>query len=242
MKFPKILTLDIETNQHRGRFWGTFKQNIDPMRIDSPTRTLTWSAKWLGGAAVAMHEDDPQFLERLYDMLDKADAVITYNGDGFDLPHLRREFIRAGYPPLRPIVSIDLYRIVKKLFKLPSYRLDYVAYWLFDERKLETGGIGLWDGVEAGEEKAIRKMLRYNIKDVRLTERVYKHIKPWMTNHPHLLNKDVFIDDAHVDYACASCGSKHVSRERPRRTRCYAIRLVRCTNCGHWQDGKRTKL
>lgn len=240
---PKILTLDIETNQHKGRFWSLFKPMIGPDRLDEPTRMLCWAAKWHGQKHVEARIDtDPDCLPKLIEMINEADAVITYNGDKFDLPHINREALLAGFPPLRPVTSIDLYKVVKRTFKLPSNRLDYVCFVLFGEHKMSTGGIELWDDFENGDPKAIAKMLRYNKRDVTLTERVFDVLRPWIKNHPYLGPSRVYVEDAHQDYECEVCGNTDMVKQRPRRTRCFAIRVLSCPSCGHWQDGKRKKI
>jgi len=242
MSKPDILTIDIETSPHDAwsfRVWGT---NILPFHIKTPTKMLSYAYKINEGKTVyRMHEDD-DFLSLLYDELSNADAVVTYNGDKFDLKHINREFIEAGYTPLRPIPSIDLLKTVKKRFDFPHNKLDYVARVLLDEKKLDTGGFDLWPAFMAGEPAALARMKRYNKKDTVLTWKLYKFLRPWIINHP-FLGADKTIDDADMVYECPVCS--HKNRQVPdiqRRTRCFAIRQVRCDDCGHWFDGKRTKL
>lgn len=239
----KILTLDIETAPNEGWFWKLFKTNINIDHIKRPVYMLSWSAKWLGSKTVYYNRCDsgPEFVADLWCLLAEADAVVTYNGDSFDLRHLNREFAKAGLPPPRPVASIDLYKIVKSTFALPSNKLDYAAQYFLGEKKLDTGGFDLWLGVMNGEETAWRKMLRYNKRDVVLTEKLYTFLRPWIRNHPYV-GEPPELPDLASQYECPSCTGHKIELHRPRRTRCYAIRVCRCKDCGNWFDGIRRKI
>ena len=241
----RILTLDIETSPHDVWSFNVWKTNIAPVHIKEPTKMLTWAAKFHDHKRIyykTFRDDD--FLSTLHDLLDQTDIIVTFNGDKFDLPHVNREFLAAGFAPPRPLSSIDLLTVVRRRFKFPHNRLDYVASVILGESKLETGGFELWPAFMAGDSKAKRVMKRYNIGDVRLTERLYAAVKPWITNHPYTGEIPFdFIDDSAQDYTCPACDARAaLVLRRPRRTRCFAIRLIRCTACGTWAEGKRRKI
>ena len=234
----RIFTFDIETTPNAGWFWSLFPKVLGDHMITAPTRVLCWAGKFLGEKEVYFGQGT-ESLQQLADCLNSADAYITFNGDKFDVRHVRREMLELGIPPLRPAPNIDLYKVVKSQFNFPSNRLDYVAYRLLGIRKVDTGGFALWPACMEGDEKAWRKMKRYNVRDVRITERLYKHLRPWIVNHPY--GGDVEIDDEDTDYVC-SCGSHSVRRDRPRRTRCYAVRMLQCNSCGSWFEGRRRRV
>lgn len=239
----RILTLDIETSPHEGYIWGMWQQNVAPSQLKSPTQMLTWSAKWLGQPASKMTYrdlDSDDFHVLLYAMLEDADLIVGYNHDKFDLRHINREFIEQGLLPPRPVATVDLLKVVKKRFNFPHNRLDYVCDVLLGEKKLDTGGFSLWPAFMEGDPKARKLMERYNRRDVILTEKLYKRLRPWITNHPYIGSTEVIIDDD--KYFCPACQSDKTYKFRPRYTRCFAIRQVRCEDCGHWFDGKRKKV
>lgn len=237
----KILVVDIETSPHEGFFWNPWNTTIRENQLIAPTGMMCWSAKFVGGSAVYFRTwHDKDFLDVLQNLMLQSDAVVTYNGDNFDLKHIRRELLEAGMPPPRPLASIDLIKPVRKNFKFPYNTLDYVCRTLLGIRKLDTGGFDLWPSFIDGDSKAIKLMKRYNIRDVRMTEKLYKFLRPWIKNHPNLCGADV--DDEGVVYKCPTCQSTKTEKHRPRYTRCYAIRLVRCSSCGSWHDGKRSKI
>lgn len=242
----RILTLDIEMSPIKGYVWSAWQQNMLPDRIVEPPRMISWAAKWLGekkSKIVYQEFRDDDFLGGLYHLLDKADMVVGYNQDKFDLRHIHREFVGAGYPPPRPTASVDMLKVVKQRFLFPHNRLDYVAEVVLGETKLETGGFGLWPAFLGGEPKALKLMQKYNKQDVFLTEKLYKKLRPWVRNHPYLpVASEVYINDSQQNYECPVCHSENVRRTRPRMTRCMAIRVLGCQDCGHWFDGKRTKV
>ena len=243
----KILTLDIETGPMQGYHWGLWKQNISIGQIIEPTQMLSFAGKFLDTKRIyysSMHDGEGVMLERLHDLLSNCDAVVGWNSDKFDIKHINREFVTHGLPPVRPFSKIDLMKVVKRNFAFPSNKLDYVAGVLLGSHKLETGGFDLWPAFMEGEPDALRVMKKYNIEDVKLTEALYRELLPWIHNHPPVQDvEDIILDSVH-DYECPNCGNSTVELHRPRRTRCFAVRQVRCggTGCGAWFDGKRRRI
>lgn len=238
-----ILTLDIETAPSEVYAWQMWKTNIAPNQIITPGGMMTYAAKWYGKKQVVYKTwEDEDFYETLHDMMNEADLIVGYNHEKFDLRYINAEFVQRGFFPTRPVPTIDLFKVVKKHFHFPHYRLDYVAQRLLGKSKIDTGGFELWPAFIAGEPQARRLMKRYNRADTCLTEELYDRLLPWIFNHPFMGDGHVIIEDTLIDYQCPACNSYEVKRERPRRTRCYAIRVVHCQACGSWFDGKRKKL
>lgn len=240
----RIKTLDIETTPHLSYHWKFWQENIGLAQNVEETRLLSFGIKTLGEKNVVYRDlFDDDLVDVLWHELDEADAVITWNGESFDLRHVNREFATRGYGPVYPAASIDLKNVCKKRFYLPSFKLDYVGGLLLDERKLETDGFALWPACIDGDPKALKLMKKYNQQDVRLTERLYtERLRPWVPNHPYALDVAFNMGDTEADYQCPVCGSRHIVLLRPRRTRCYAVRVVRCGYCTHVFDGKRRKV
>lgn len=241
----KILTIDIETSPHNAYAFQVWQANIAAGQIIEPTYMLSWAAKFLGepqSKTVYRAHFDDDCLSLLHEMLMEADMIVSYNGDKFDMRHINREFVEAGLPRTRPLPSVDMLKVVKKMFAFPHNRLDYVARVVLGERKLETGGFDLWPAFMNGEPKALATMKKYNIHDVVITEKLYKKLRGWIPNHPYAIDLDVVFNDDASDYQCETCGSKKVTLHKPRRTRCYAIRTLQCDSCGAWRDGIRKKV
>lgn len=228
----KILTLDIETRPVKAYVWSLWDQNVGINQIIDNGGVICVGAKWLGDPNTVLFSDwehgHQGMLQGIYDMMEQADAILTYNGDKFDLPKLRGEFLLNGFGPLPPCTSIDLYKAIKKLGFI-SGKLAFVGPLLSMGAKITTGGFDLWKNVEAGSSVAQNKMARYCKQDVRLLEKCYLKVLPYITNHPFLG------DRGH----CGACDGTILHSRGYRRTKSFKIQRLQCTNCGSWQDGKR---
>lgn len=230
---PKILLLDIETAPATAYVWKLFDENVGLEQLIAPSRILCWAAKWYRGEWHVADERGNRLvmLKALHALLSEADAVVTYNGDRFDIPKVNGEFVSAGLNPVPPIPSIDLYRTVKKL-GYQSSKLLFVAKYLGIGEKVSTQGFKLWADVMAGGEAAWAKMLRYNKQDVALLEKLYTKLRPYIKSHPalHMHNEN-----------CPVCGAAKVQRRGNRRTKAFMIERLHCQGCGAWFDGRRSR-
>lgn len=230
----KILTLDIETSPHAGYFWGIWQQNIGLNMLGEPTRMLSWAAKWYGSDEVLFANEHSHTREEMvlavYELVNEADAVVGYNSVQFDMKHLNREFIEQGLVPPTPYKNIDLLTVVKKNFRFPSNKLDYVAGVLLNRHKLSHAGFQLWLDCMAGKAKAWAKMMDYNIEDVIITEDLYTKLRGWITNHP---NHGLYVEDQE-NPVCRNCGSTHIHSKGGEYTDTNVFRYHRykCQNCG----------
>ena len=116
----KTLLLDIETKPHKAYCWGLFDQRIGLNQIVEAGGTLCWAAKWLGApeneVIFSAEWDDDDFIGKIWDLLDEADAVVHYNGKKFDIPTLNWEFIKQEGTPPSPYKEIDLLQTVRQRF------------------------------------------------------------------------------------------------------------------------------
>lgn len=233
----KVLVLDIETAPIRAYVWGIWNQNISINQIESDWFILTWAAKWLFGKKVysgavtaqeAVRQDDKRIVKSLWVLLNEADIVIAHNGEKFDIPKINSRFILNQLNPPLPYQQIDTLKHIRRQFGFTSNKLDYVNKLLNLPRKQDTGGFELWEGCYRGEDKSIKKMLSYNIQDVRILEETYLMIRAWIKPHP---NMGLFILDEKQN-RCPSCGSKDLSHEGHYHTTANVFEAFRCDNCG----------
>ena len=232
----KILHIDIETSPHTVYAWGLFNQNISLNQIIEPTRVLCAAWAWhdvddMHFAAEWRHGGRKSMIAKLYAALNEADAVCHYNGASFDVPHLNREFLEAGYGPPAPYAQIDLYRTVRRSFKFASNKLAWVSEVLAlgDDGKLKTD-MTLWTRVLDGDAAARSEMQRYNEEDVRLLKELYEQILPWIAGHPNV----GLYDDSLAQPVCGSCGSTHVVKEGFSYTAAGKYQRYSCKGCGKW--------
>ena len=237
MTKPKILIIDIETRPATAYVWRMFDENISPEQLIDEGGMICFAAKWYGKARVEFYADwtvgHRAMVLEAHRLLTEADAVVTYNGDRFDLPKLQGEFIREGLLPPPPSTSIDVLKTVKKLGFVMN-RLAYIGPLLNAGNKIKHEGFQLWKDVMNGVEKAQAKMQRYNIKDTLVLDKLYNAVRPYIRNHPHLSDTKAA--------ACGACGSKHLQKRGVRRTKTFAIQRLQCQSCGAWQDGSRSKV
>lgn len=165
-------------------------------------------------------------------LLTEADAVVTYNGDKYDLPKITGEILLAGLTPPPSVTSIDCLKAVKK-FGFVMNRLAYIGPLLGAGKKIKHEGFNLWKDVLAGSEKAQNKMEKYCIQDVKVLVKLYERILPFIKNHPHLGKEK---------RECGACNSNQVQSRGYRRTKSFKIQRLQCTRCGAWQDGKRSSV
>ena len=226
----RILHLDIETAPNVAHVWGLWGVNVGINQIIDSGYTLCWAAKWHGKRGVeyaSVHENEEYMLERMWQLLDEADAVVHYNGKKFDIPTLNKEFIINEMDPPSPYHQIDLLHVAKKRFRFPSNKLDYVAQALGLGGKVKHKGHQLWIDCMNGDDKAWRIMERYNKMDVVLLERLYERLLPWIQNHP---NHALYMDTERP--VCSNCGSKHVIKKGTETTQTMAYQRYRCNGCG----------
>lgn len=234
MSNMKILTLDIETTPHAGYFWGIWQQNIGLQMLGEPTRMLSWAAKWYDKAQVISANEHSHtreaMVQGIYNLVCEADVIVGYNSKNFDMKHLNREFIAQDLAPPTPYTDIDLLQVVRKNFKFPSNKLDYVAGVLLGRHKLSHAGFQLWLDCMAGKSAAWTRMMKYNIEDVKITEALYDHLKGWITNHP---NHALYVEDQD-NLVCRNCGGSHVNSKGGEfdATGVFAYQRYKCMDCG----------
>jgi len=249
----KRLVIDIETSAHLLSTWGLFNQNIGINQIEDPTRMLSFAAKWVGNPRVAFysefHHGRDSMVRAAFDLVSEADAVIHFNGKGFDMKHLNREFVEHdvrmgvdsddtqtgvfGEPLLgrpAPYLHIDMLTVVRSNFKLASNKLDYVAgpNFLNIGNKVKHPGFDLWRACVEGNAKAWALMRKYNKGDVTLTEEVYHRLLPWIDGHP---NMQLYLGEQGV---CHQCGSDQIQKRGTRKTLLGEYQQVWCKSCGSW--------
>jgi DNA-directed RNA polymerase subunit RPC12/RpoP len=238
----KILGIDIETAPNTAHIWGLFNQNIGINQIQQTGRVMCWAAKWYGLSPVEFrseHEDMPlahrAMIERAHELLDEADAVLSFNGKRFDMPTLNREFLKYGLAPPSPYHHIDLLMVAKRQFRFASNKMDHLARELGIKGKVKHEGHELWTRCMAGDPEAWKKMKRYNIQDVRMMEKLYEAMLPWIVTHP---NHAMYTDETRE--SCTNCGSHNLQSRGYAVSRTQKYRRLQCTDCGTWLRGRST--
>jgi hypothetical protein len=235
----KILSLDIETRPALGYIWSLWDQNVGLSQLVVPTEMLCFAARFVGEKKMHFHstwsDGKAGMVEAAHALLDQADAVLTYNGKTFDVPHLNREMALAGLTPPSPYAHIDLYVVAKGQFRFISNKLEHVAEQFGVGTKIKHDGFGLWRRVLADDPKAQKSMEKYNKHDVVLLEGLYPKVKPWIKGHPNV----ALIDG---EGTCPTCGSDNMQRRGFSHTQTGKFQRWVCLDCGTWhRSGKRVE-
>lgn len=225
----KILLLDIETTPHLSWHWGMWNQNIAVNQLQEPSRVLCFAAKWYGSKKTFFYRGD-DILPAAHQLLSEADAVITFNGDHFDLPRLEQELWLNNMQPPAPYKRIDLYKVIRRRFRLARNKLEYVLKALGYEGKAESGGMQTWldcmNPNSSHHQAAWRRIEKYNKRDVECMEPLYERLLPWIDNHPHF--------GLYGEALCNRCGSTDLRKEGFAYTRLGKYQQWQCRSCGGW--------
>lgn len=219
--------------------WGLWNQNIGIQHILGNSEVLCWAAKWVG-------EDQTYFssvqwttkkrmLKAIYELLEEADAVVTYNGKAFDLKILNKEFALMGWSKPSPYKNIDMLQVMRSQFRFTSNKLGYIGPQFGLGGKSKHHGHELWlSCMNPKSEDYIESwkvMEEYNVQDVHLLESLYLKVRGWIPNHPSYSA----LENSHV---CPNCGSTHLQSRGTTMTAALRYRRWQCVDCGKWSRSK----
>lgn len=238
----KLLLLDIETSPILGYTWGTYQTDV--LHIVEDWKILSFACKQVGAGKKIQAEtlldydmDEFTLVVALSTVLEDVDAVIAHNGKKFDMKKIRAKMIEHKLNPPPPVPVIDTLLEARQSFAFSKNRLDHIGQLLVNDRKQDTGGFKLWLDCMAGCPKAFAKMRKYNIQDVKLLEKVYLEMRPWMRNHPNLS----IIDDT-KKAACDKCCSTDLTAWGFYNTNSGKYKRFFCNGCGGWVKGAKSVL
>jgi len=250
MSKPRIAILDIETSPIESYTWGLWDQNVGVSQIKTEWSVISFAAKWLdekkvyysdtAGRGSKKIRDDKALLGEIWKILDAADIVVAQNGNSFDVKKINARLLMHGYGPYSPIRIVDTLTVAKRHFAFTSNKLEWLAKWLTDTKKdehKEFPGFELWVQCMADNPKAWREMRKYNINDVIATEKLYKKLRPWITNHPNV--PAYSISEA---ISCPKCGSSNLVKSKNRITQQGSYVQYQCKDCGGYARGKTMEL
>lgn len=235
---PKILAWDLENTPNLGYIWGLFNQNISLNQIADVGNVICFAARWVGDPKSKImfysdfHDGHEVMVKAAWDLIDEADALLSWNGKAFDTKKMNREFVLSGYAPPSPVKEIDMLLASRRKFKFVSNKLDQVAQELGVGSKVKHAGFELWLKCMAGDPTAWATMEKYNKQDVHLLIEIYDRLLPWLDGHP---NANLY----GIPGCPRGCGTRYLQKRGFTRTTVGVYQRYQCTKCGAWsKSGK----
>lgn len=240
---PRVLFFDIETAPNLAYVWGHFDQNVIEHRQE--WYILCFAYKWQGEAKIHTVSqidfwedferdpcDDSAVVGELWRVFDEADVVIAHNGDRFDVPKANARFAQLNLGAPSAFRTIDTRKVASRHFKFNSNSLDNLGESLGLGRKVKHDGFEMWQGCMAGDAKHWRNMLKYNRQDIRLLEKVYERLRPFISNHPNFANWD--------PHVCPTCGAnpEHLQRRGMVHTQTQTFQQWHCQICSSYSRSR----
>jgi len=153
----RIITFDLETKN-------IFQEvgSSDPVALDISVIGVHDSET--GEYTAYLEKDFP----KMWPVFEHADALVTFNGDHFDIPLLGKYY----HGDLTKIKSIDLMVAVQKSLGR-RIKLDTLAEATLNKKKSGNGleAVTWWKNGE------IEKLTRYCLDDVRVTRALYEYMR-----------------------------------------------------------------
>jgi len=132
--------------------------------------------------------------DRMWPYFQKADVLITFTGEHFDIPLLNKYYKKSGLGDLKTIRSLDVLKEIKTQYGR-RMKLDQIAEGTFGTHK---SGHGL-EAVTWWRQGKIDEIRKYCIDDVKITKDVYeyamKNKKLMFKEGP--FNKEIKLDTKH---------------------------------------------
>ena len=198
-QLDRTLIIDIETSPIEGYVWGTYKQNLSGDQIKTDWTILSYAAKWAdssevfyrdtGGRGVKKVRDDSILLPEIWRLLNEARYVVAQNGNAFDVKKINWRLAEAGFRPYSPIRIYDTLLASRRLFRATSHKLAWLSEHLTDTPKSKHKkypGFDLWAECLKDNPQAWAEMKKYNIQDIKATEKLWRKQQPWVRNRAML--------------------------------------------------------
>lgn len=244
----KTLIFDIETKPPLLYAWPPlYDLSAGVGQVQQRGAMICFAAKWWDQKKVMFfseYKDGQEGMARAaFDLLDRADVVVHFNGASFDEKHINTELkalkLDHELGAYSPFQRLDLKKISSKHFRFDSHKLQYLSQQLDIGEKLKHEGWDMWQGWIDGDEAMIRKMERYNRKDVLLTQELLEELRVWLPVRisPVLEQLDA---GGTAGVVCPECGSDHKEKRGFHYTKVSKYQRFRCLDCGrYYRDNKR---
>ena len=126
----------------------------------------------------ARYRNEKKALEKITELYNRLDCVLTWNGKRFDIPFLNARLMQHGLPPLDVRkMHMDLMYQAKKL-RLRGARMDGVSKDLRTKWKKHDCTAHHWVMAAEGSKPHLDDIVKHCEHDVELTEELFERLKP----------------------------------------------------------------
>lgn len=126
--------------------------------------------------------EDAILVEELMDAMRQYDVLCTFYGTQYDMKYSRTRACAHDivFPHYREMQHKDIYYQVRRLFKLHSNSLDSACEFFGIKGKTRIKP-DIWRKAKYGDKESLGYILKHNIADVRILERLHKKIERFAT-------------------------------------------------------------
>lgn len=212
----RILIYDIETTYLTARVWNTGKQYVRHDQIKDETQIITVAYTWLNSGEIKYltwnnnTKEDSSLIKEFAKVYNQADAVCGINSNKFDCKILHARCAKHKIDINTLVPKIDLQVQARRVLRLPSYSMKYLAEYFGVTNKGGHEGITMWIKIQelTGKisEEALKNMVDYNVNDIVTTEELYNRLLPYFS---HKIHKGVL--EGRNNFTCPDTGSTNVS-------------------------------
>ena len=221
----KTLIYDIETTLMRLWSFHLGKQRFQPSQIyeGDGFDIICICYSWLEDPKNKVYsldwdykkQDSKQMIKEFDKIIKSADLVIGKNSNKFDNRYINTMRLVHDLPPMPEWVfyTDDLETQIRRFFRLPSYKLDYISsiFGLGGKRKMELKDwIDIKMKTKDGK-KAFDKMIDYCKKDVADTKALVKKIWPHVDPKFNCAARS-------IERCCKLCGSMNIHKNGVRQS------------------------
>jgi DNA polymerase III epsilon subunit-like protein len=182
--------------------------------------------------------DDRLLVKKLHEVMSQADLIIGHNSDSFDIKKINYKFIKYGLQPLDLPATVDTLKVAKKYARATSNSLFYLAREFGVSMKIALAP-GVMHAADSGCEKSLKKLVKYNIGDIRAGAELYFKLLPYIQNHPvidKIMGRKILKKDKPN---CQNCGSTNTQSNGHRTNKSGKYRRYKCNECGASTKGEK---
>lgn len=176
---------------------------------------------------------DKYLVSDLDDLFMEADVICGHYSTKYDLPFIQTRRLIHKLKPLPAPIHIDTWKLSKTYLKFNNNRLKTIAEGLRAPERKSKVDLLVWRRAKAHDLDAMKKIVKYNLQDVRTQVGVTEALLPFTKIMP---NWNVFTGA--IVPQCQSCGSTDLQSRGFAYTKLNKFQRYQCKMCGKWMRSR----